>query len=160
MNQRNLGFLLLKQSNESHAYPSRPFIAMSYFLSFEPLIVPVSMLSCSRGILITTPISPLQWRRQAGSRHSAWAKCSPICLYLVLHQHPISNQAALCLVTHLLPIQSLSGLDFKQMLYHGAWVSSLASQISLPLLPYWNQGQRKKQKSKPNPLYMYISLSR
>ena len=34
----------LPQSNESHAYPSRPFIAMSYFISFEPLIVPVSML--------------------------------------------------------------------------------------------------------------------
>ena len=35
---------LLKQSNESHAYPSRPFIAMSHFISFEPIIVPVSML--------------------------------------------------------------------------------------------------------------------
>ena len=42
--QRNLGPLLLKQSNESHAYPSRPFIAVSHFISFEPLIVPVSML--------------------------------------------------------------------------------------------------------------------
>ena len=36
---KNLGPLLLRQSNESHAYPSRPFIAMSYFISFEPLIV-------------------------------------------------------------------------------------------------------------------------
>ena len=32
---------LLKQSNEPHAYPSRPFIAMSHFISFEPLIIPV-----------------------------------------------------------------------------------------------------------------------
>ena len=40
--QRNLG-PFSRQSNESHAYPSRPFIAMSYFLSFEPLIVPVSI---------------------------------------------------------------------------------------------------------------------
>ena len=36
--------LFSTQSNESHAYPSRPFIAMSHFISFEPLIVPVSML--------------------------------------------------------------------------------------------------------------------
>lgn len=35
---------LLRQSNESHAYPSRPFIAMSHFISFEPLIVPVSTM--------------------------------------------------------------------------------------------------------------------
>ena len=40
--QRNLG-PFSRQSNESHAYPSRPFIAMSNFISFEPLIVPVSM---------------------------------------------------------------------------------------------------------------------
>ena len=38
---RNLGPLLLKQSNESHAYPSGQFIAMSHFVSVEPLIVPV-----------------------------------------------------------------------------------------------------------------------
>ena len=41
--QRNLG-PFSRQSNESHVYPSRPFIAMSYFISFEPLIVRVSML--------------------------------------------------------------------------------------------------------------------
>ena len=47
---------LLKQSNESHAYPSRPFIAMPYFISFEHLIVPVSVLPprSRRDILITT----------------------------------------------------------------------------------------------------------
>ena len=39
--QINLGPLLLRQSDESHAYPSIPFIAMSHFLSFEPLIIPV-----------------------------------------------------------------------------------------------------------------------
>ena len=38
--QRNLG-PFSRQSNEPHAYPSRPFIAMSHFISFEPLIVPV-----------------------------------------------------------------------------------------------------------------------
>ena len=38
--QRNPG-PFLRQSNESHAYPSGPFIAMSYFISFEPLIIPV-----------------------------------------------------------------------------------------------------------------------
>ena len=38
--QRNLR-PLLKQSNESHACISRPFIAMSYLISIEPLIVPV-----------------------------------------------------------------------------------------------------------------------
>jgi hypothetical protein len=32
-----------RQSNDSHAYPSGQFIAMSHFLSFEPLIVPASM---------------------------------------------------------------------------------------------------------------------
>jgi len=41
--QRNPGPLLLKQSDESHAYPSSQFIPMSHFISFEPLIVPVSM---------------------------------------------------------------------------------------------------------------------
>jgi len=34
---------LLKQSNESHTYPSRQFIAMPHFISFQPLIIPVSM---------------------------------------------------------------------------------------------------------------------
>ena len=46
---------LLKQSNESHAYPSRPFIAMSHFLSFEPLIVPVyARCFCLDAVLLST----------------------------------------------------------------------------------------------------------
>jgi hypothetical protein len=34
----------LQQSNASHACPSRPLAALSHFIYFEPLIVPVSML--------------------------------------------------------------------------------------------------------------------
>ena len=52
--QRNLG-PFSRQSNESHAYPSRPFIAMSYFISFEPLIVPVyAPCSCLYAVLLST----------------------------------------------------------------------------------------------------------
>ena len=46
---------LLKQSNESHAYPPRPFIAMSYFISFEPLIIPVyARCFCLYAVLLLT----------------------------------------------------------------------------------------------------------
>ena len=38
---------------ETHAYPSRPFIAMSHFISFEPLIVPVSNF-CLDAVLLST----------------------------------------------------------------------------------------------------------
>jgi hypothetical protein len=43
----------LKTIKESHAYPSRPFIAMSHFISFEPLIIPVSNF-CLDAVLLST----------------------------------------------------------------------------------------------------------
>ena len=53
--QRNLGPLLLRQSNESHAYPSRPFTAMSHFISCESLIVPVyARCFCLDAVLLST----------------------------------------------------------------------------------------------------------
>ena len=52
--QRNLG-PFSRQSNESHAYPSRPFIAMSYFISFVLLIVPVyASCLCLYAVLLST----------------------------------------------------------------------------------------------------------
>ena len=52
--QRNLG-PFSRQSNESHAYPSGPFIAMSYFISFEPLIIPVyDRCICLFAVLLST----------------------------------------------------------------------------------------------------------